>query len=463
MTEQTIDKVPQRIRDLFNKGFTALERGNVDYALDLLHACIEAEPAFLQARKYLRAAELQRLKKSPPNAVKHQLAMLTGLPLYLGASLLLGKQPAKALLMAEKLLRADALNLSFINLFVRATRAADLLEAGVQTLEMVREYYPLNPSLCRDLGELYQESGNMRAARECFERLCQLRPNDQEAIRALKNAMALDSMKTDGWEDVAKKGGSFRDMVKDSKESVLLEQKGKAMKTDADAADLIADMLAKLEKEPQNINYYRSLARLYDQRHLYDESLQTIAKARIISPGDPELDNLQATIRTHQFDAKIAELQAAGDTAGAEARAIERAQFVFDDLQERVKRYPTDLKLRFELGIMLYENDYTNEAIQQFQMAQRSPKQRTHALYYLGCCMAKKQQYDLALDQLESASSEILIMDDLKKSVLYELGKVSEAMGNTDKAATYYKQIYQVDIGYRDVSAKIEQQYPNQK
>jgi len=43
--------------------------------------------------------------------------------------------------------------------------------------------------------------------------------------------------------------------------------------------------------------------------------------------------------------------------------------------------------------------------------------------------------------------------------VLYELGLILEIVGQKDKAAEYYKQIYQSDISYKDIAEKIEQAY----
>jgi DNA-binding SARP family transcriptional activator len=65
----------------------------------------------------------------------------------------------------------------------------------------------------------------------------------------------------------------------------------------------------------------------------------------------------------------------------------------------------------------------------------------------------------MALDQLETASKELPVMDGTKKDICYELGQLAEAMGDRAKAADYYKQIYQVDIGYKDIAQKIEQVY----
>jgi len=108
---------------------------------------------------------------------------------------------------------------------------------------------------------------------------------------------------------------------------------------------------------------------------------------------------------------------------------------------------------------MLFENDYVNEAIQQFQASQRSPKHRTMSLYYLAMCFKAKKQLDLAVEQLQKAGEELYTMDETKKDIIYQLGVISEEMGRRDKAAEYFKQIYAVDIKYRDVAAKVEQGY----
>jgi len=142
------------------------------------------------------------------------------------------------------------------------------------------------------------------------------------------------------------------------------------------------------------------------------------------------------------------------------SKQTEKAAFLYKDIQARVERYPNDLPLRFEYAVLLYEHDQVNEAIQQLQIAQRYPRNRTRSLFYLGLCFHKKQQLDMAREQLEKALAELPEMNDLKKDIFYELGTILESMGNVKEAADrYYKEIYQVDIGYKDVAAKIEAAY----
>jgi len=46
-------------------------------------------------------------------------------------------------------------------------------------------------------------------------------------------------------------------------------------------------------------------------------------------------------------------------------------------------------------------------------------------------------------------------MDGLKKELLYNLGSAYEAMGDPEKAVAAFKEIFKVDISYRDVREKI--------
>lgn len=461
MAEVTKAQASQEAQTLYNKGFSAFERGNLDFAIDLLTRCLEVEPAFLQARKFLRAAEIARFKQAKHGGMARAMRSAKAMPALGAATMHLNAGKAdKALAAFDRLLQDDPLNPRYALPFAKAALAAGIPEAGVQTLEIIREHHPDDADLFESLGRLYTEIGQSRQARECFEKLCELRPKDADAVKLLKDAFARESIAGDGWEQAAEtEGGSFRDMIRDEDEAARLEKESKAVKSSEDADALIADMRKKIEAEPANVNYYRALARLYAQRKLFDEAAATLTRAIEMNPGDPELDNTLSQVRLQHFDSDIQALTAAGDAEGAAARQRERLEFEFHDVQEKVERYPNDLTLRFRWGMLLYQNDYFNEAIQQFQLSQRSPKDRLRSLYYMGLCFKAKGQLDMARDQLETANGELPSMDGTKKDVCYELGAIYEAMGDKEKAAQFYKQIYQSDIAYKDIAQKIESLY----
>ncbi len=460
MAEVTLEEVPRKMREVFEKAVSAMERGNTDYATDMLMALLDTEPRLLQARKLLRAAQIKKFRESGGGAGRHLVSSLTGIGGVMAASASLKSKPLKALQAAEKLMMKDPLNKQFYTLLAKAAIAAELPETAIHTLEAAREAEPDDIELLYWLGGLYKENGITDKARECFERIGTLRPNDPKAIKALKDAQAMDTMKTGRWTEAAGEVGGYRKVMKNAEEAQRLEQEAKAVKTASDTDALIAELLAKIEREPNNINYRRALADHYARAERLDEALATLREAdRISGGGDPQIDRAISNLRIKQFDASIAALRAGGDEAGAQAAEQEKDAYLVSDAEERVKRYPNDLQFKFELGALLFEHGQYLEAIQQFQQSQRNPQRRIRSLYYLARCFEQKGQFDIAAEQLEKASSELSVLDNTKKDIIYELGVVYEQMGQREKAVDLFKQIYSVDISYRDVAERIEKSY----
>jgi tetratricopeptide (TPR) repeat protein len=455
MAEIALEDAPRKARELFDKGFAAFERENLDYAIDLFLSVLDLEPRVLRARKFLRAAEMKKFQAAKGGQITHIIASISGLPQLMAVKGTVKKNPLKALRKAEDLMRKDPLNKPFINALGEAAVAADLPEVAIQALELAKDFYPKDTELLNWLGNLYLETEEPGKARDCFDKVAKLKPNDQQAIKALKDATALATMRKGGWDGAS----SYRDVIKDSKEATLLEQDSKAVKSQKDVESLIEETKKKIQQEPGNVNYKRALADLYVKAGRFDDAVDLLAKAQEQSGGDPQIDMALSNIRMKQFEHELADLKKAGDEAAVQAKEDERQTFMLEDAQERVKRYPNDLQFRYELGVLLFERGELNEAIQHLQRAQRNPQRRIRALYYLALCFKQKQQYDIALEQLQKAAADLHVMDETKKDILYEIGSLHESMGQGEKAAAYYKEIYSVDIGYKDVAGKIDQAY----
>ena len=70
---------------------------------------------------------------------------------------------------------------------------------------------------------------------------------------------------------------------------------------------------------------------------------------------------------------------------------------------------------------------------------------------------------DLAARTLQNAVKEKVIFDDEKKELVYTLGCVFEKMKKSGEAIDQFKLIYEVDIGYKDVAAKVDAYYASQQ
>lgn len=466
MAEETNEQNAQLAQTLFNKGFATFERGNLDIAIDLLLRAVELSPGFTRARRFLRAAEMLKVKKTPPRSgFAGRLAEITTLPGYLKTMALFKSNKLEpALFEAEKLLKQDPLQRKSIYLFADIAEASQQLEAVILTLEAVSEYDPQDMDIEKRLGDAYMKAQEYGKARDCYSKVLAERPTAADVLKLLKDAEAHYSMKTGGWDsEKSAEGQSFTSRIDNQEQAKKLDIQAKAQVVGSDADIMINEWKAKIAVEPNNLNYYRALARTYLQLKRFTEAIDILEQARKIHSSDPELDRSLTDARVRDYAARIEAFRARNDKAAADRLEQEKSQFVFDDLVVRVQRYPNDLRLRYELGVIYYQRENYEEAIQQLQLAQRSPKERTDALYFLARSFRAKGQDDIALMQLETALDLLPIMDDNRKKVLFDLGELCERTGDNEKAFACYREVYSADIGYLDISAKMERMFKLRK
>ncbi len=452
----TLASSSQGIRNTYRRAQEALRKDNADYAVDLFLSMLELEPELAEVRKELRDLQvsLTRGKKANP------MAGMKGMGKSMAVKGALKKDPAKALVLAEELLKLDLQNQAFLDTYCEAAEAAGVLSAATITLEAVTKLDPKNDKSFEKLGHMLVKAGDASAARKAFERLGELRPGDQHVIKWIKDTSAMDSMQKGGWEEE----GSFHSKLKDEEEATALEQAGKSQQNLSDMDKLIITQKRKLEQEPDNLNLYRPLADTMVKAGMLDEALEVLSQAdEMTNHADPLIQRGISEITVKIYQHNIAILQEQGDEAGAQEQEAEMNEFLLEDAADKVARYPNDLGFKFEYGEMLFKTGELDQAIAQFQQAQRNPQHRIDALYLMGRCFKAKGQLDIAADQLRKAAEELPVLDDVKMNVIYELGEVLEEQGEMDQSLDYFKQIYAVDIGYKDVSAKIEAGYERAK
>jgi tetratricopeptide (TPR) repeat protein len=256
--------------------------------------------------------------------------------------------------------------------------------------------------------------------------------------------------------------GSYRDILKDKDKSVALEQEGRQVKTDDVAQRQIAKLEAEIAREPNDMKKLRSVAELYTQQENYDRALETYN--RIIEKEGAADSSLQkaiaeTTIRKLDHAIKALDPQAPDYAEKAARLKAERDEYILSEARQRVERYPGDLSIRFELAELLFKAGKINEAMPEFQKARDNPHKRIQSMAYLGQCLAAQGKNDMAARQLQNAIKEKIVFDEEKKEMMYALAGVFEKMGKQNEGDELYKQIYEVDMGYKDVMAKVDASY----
>lgn len=443
----------QKAQNFTNRGRQALETGRYELAVDMLMEAVSAAPDILETRKLLRAAQIANFRKNGKAGFGAKLGYMLARQKIMG--LVKKGQGAEAMAEAEKLLVQNPLDPDNIEAAVKAAEAAGKSDHAAISIEAAYECSNKDPGLLERVATYYTMAKRWDKARDAYRKLSELKPGDQRIVQLLKNAEAQATMNS-GWTETVGKKGGFQNLIANKEQAAKLDAANKAVVSGDDAELLIQEKLKQIEAEPKNMNARRALARIYIQGKRYYEAIDALQKAIEVSGTmDPELDRMLSQTKVQYYDQQIDALRAEGQEEEAVNLEGEKNQFVFDDLAARVERYPNDLHLRYELGKQYFTYGYYDDALPHLQLAQKSPKDRLWALYYLAMCFLSQGQTDMGVMQLETARDAIPTMDDLKKKVVYQLGLCSEEAGDLEKAYQYYKDVYSSDVGFEDLSERM--------
>jgi tetratricopeptide (TPR) repeat protein len=462
MPETTINALPPRLQRQVDLARTAIERGNAEYAIALCSQILAAHPGCLAVRRMLRAAQV-KLAMGRGRITAWCVAPVLARIATLRARVALKKDALGAMARAEKALGADPKFRGALDVLAGAATALDMPETAAFALEALCEGSPGDTKARIRLADAWIGAGREPAALALAEGLLRDHPSDAEVQALVKRASVAGSIAAGRWDSGS---GTYRDKLRDERQAVSLEQAAKVVTAEEATRRLLDDARAKLETEPDNLAHHRAVVGALRTLGRFDEALAQAARARTLPMGaaDAGLERLAAEIELEKIDwrvhARTQQVAAAGGDPAADAeiaslRAEHRARRLAD-ARALAEKYPNDPGFKFGLGRLLLEAGELDAAIQQFQAAQRSPKHRIASLRHLGECFQAKGLFDLALQQFQTAKAELAAFDDEKKDVVYRLAGCLEAMGQTERALDEYKLVYSVDIGFRDVSSKID-------
>ena len=458
-TEKELSE-PQRAHWL--KAVAAIELRNFGYAISLLQGILKQEPEFLIGRQLLRRAEITQAKTAKKAFSRVSTATIS----LIKAQRVLKKDPKRAVEMIEQILERDPYNKQANLLLKAAAVAAGWLETGIFALETQLEKNPRDTKLLHEAGRLYHQLGDNERAVEIYNRINEIDPGDAVAARLGKDAAARASMKSGGWASAE----SYRDLIKDKEMAISLEQQSRMQLVGELLDQQIAEVYARHQAEPKNVDHARRLGALHEQKDDLEGAISWYDRAwDLTDKSDLSLARKISDLRLQQMDRQIAELeefisQNPPERAHEKMAAVaelkkRRAEILIDDARKRVEQDPADLQLRFELGEHLMNAGRQREAVPELQRARQNPKARLKAMNALGCCYRDLGMLDLAAKQLEDAAREILAMDTTKKEIVYNLGIVYELMADVEKSLACMKQIYEADYGYKDVARRVESSY----
>ncbi|MSU56702.1 MAG: hypothetical protein EXS35_00715 [Pedosphaera sp.] len=464
MSEKTVNEIPRDLRPLFTKGSEALQRDNFDYAIDLFCQVLAREPSVIDVRRALRKAQ-QGKSGGRGGFFKKAWSSASNSPQVLKAQSVLRNDPVEAMSIAEDILNSDPTNTGAHRVIVEAATALEMPQTAVMSLDVLVRNSPKDKALAIQFANTLADTGDTKNAERILLEFARAMPNDPELGQAVKNLSARRTLGEGGYDKIAGGQGSYRDILRNEEEAKSLEQENRVQKTEDNALKLIDEYEARLKTEPDNLKLARSLAELYTSKKNFGRALALYDVVKKSEMGnDPSLDGAIAQTKSRRFDHQIETLDpAAPDHAERVAQlTAEKAAFQTAECQRRVEKFPTDMAIRFEMGVLYFQAGKIGEAIAEFQKARNNPHKKSPAMNYLAQCYAKRKMFDLAAKTLQEAIKEKLVFDEEKMDLIYNLCAVLESMGKKEEAFEQLKLIYEVDSGYKDVGPRVEAYYAGQ-
>jgi tetratricopeptide (TPR) repeat protein len=444
----------------------AQQSKNYDYAINLMQSVLKEEPLFLEGRRFLRAVEIEKYK-GLSSFSKQMLGMKVG-----SAAMKLStagkKEPAEQLALAEEVLALDPYQNKANVLVGEAGTKLGYPEFKAFAYETLANGKPEDKGVLNTLAHTYMELKDAVKAEQTYERILKIDPRDGDALSGLKNASAAHASRSGGWE---KEGSDYRNALKNKDESIELEQASKVVKSHEALDEQIQLNYAKWVEQPTNPVHSRAIALLFVQQNNLASAIEWYEEAfKAGGNVDSALEKVIGDLKLKKGEQEWAELselhaqQTDPEVQAQYAAAMEQKLGEINDVrlsqvEARVRAHPNDGQFRYDLGEALYKAGQFKRATEELQLALRQPSVRYQALNYMGLSFMQRGMLDFAVKQLALAESELPIMDELKKEIVYNLGLAYEATKHAEKSLDQWKKIYEVDMSYRDVAERVEASY----
>lgn len=432
------------------KAEEAVRRRNYDFAVDLYQSILEIDADQGEARAGLRQALRQRFEAKKGGT--QFLRMLGGAaPLALAKTMRKAGRHDACVKAVETYLAMQPLDEDANLLLGLALEDAGHFKSAQAVYEFLAEIAPRNPAGLKRAGAMTYRLGDHAKALDYYERALQADPRDQEAIKARKDLSAERALQSSAADHVR----HSRDQLKDKAQTQALDRAQRSHLSDDELRGELTKLEARYAEAPDPDVMLR-LAEVHEKLKDPESALEWVERALSYRKDSFELACLAGDLRTKIHKKAISKASKDGDDVRANQLESELPALEIQDWRRRVDLRPGDPALRLQLGRRLMRAGDFDGALAELQKAIADPRSRRDAQFALAQCFQGKGYPDLARKEYLHALEGHASMDDRAKEILYNLGALAEAEGNSTDARAHYARIFEVDIGYRDVAAKME-------
>ena len=319
----------------------------------------------------------------------------------------------------------------------------------------------------KSMMDLFKSTDAWDQAIKVGQAALQMKPDDSVLERELNELAAERAMTEGGYENMGDEGG-FRGMVKDldkqreleeeeslagsagSDERVLARAK-KDFEDDPTSADAISTYVKVLKKQasPENIKTaFQVLIHGFKATQQYRFRME--AADIKISMGLQQIEQMKEQLEKDSSDELAERLK----TSETEMLAFQKKEY-----EERATKYPTNRKIRFQLGELAVQEGDLNLAMECFQKAKDEPRLRVRAGQELGRCFASEGWFSEAAGEFKESIKSLAGTDnETELSLRYDLMRALSDKARKDKNIDLAREAMEIcsgiarkDISYRDI------------
>jgi len=461
---------PRKARPWFERAKSMADAQNYDYAIECYISGLKFEPDSLPQHESLREVAMKRKVSGGKPKGKPPVRGRSHVERMLEAEFNFSIDPTNAsagLKVMEEATAATKSEDEDIDLSEVAYWVGELAMEANRTAKRQSKYTYLK------IRDIYAEMGAFDKAAQACGLAVQLDPNNGQLIREFTNLQAETTMMKGGYSG---QKGDFRKGVKDADKQAALEQESQIAKTEQAKDQIIERLRNEYNDSPDDVQRMEKLVRALtdkDEKASEDEAIKLLETAWE-QGGQYRHKMWIGDIRMKQFKRALREAKQRADANPDDASLADQVKrilaaqtkYELGEFRERVKNYPTDMGLRYQLGRRELALHLYDDAIGSLQQAKSDPKHRGAASVFLGQAFAKKEWFDEAIATYRNAIEEHAGTDDdaIAMELRYQLMDSLEAKAmreeNLDvatEAASIASKIAQININFKDIRARVDQ------
>jgi tetratricopeptide (TPR) repeat protein len=457
---------PKKAQAFFDRAKTVHESENYEYAMQMWLSGLRWDPSSIEGLGgFINSSEVYVAtsgKKGVSKETKNVTSIKGPIGKYIAALLDFGLKRTDTGTSIKLTSAAGALGLT------EPTK-----KIGEHALKLALNDPKAKKDMFVKLLEAFANAGSYKLAAVAGENACKMDPSDADLQHKVRNMLAQSTMTSGGYDD--SEAGGFRKNIRDADKQLQLEQEDSVAKTDSTKDAIVERTKQEHEARTDDIPSLEKYAKALLSRGKGPDELKamTLFNQAYKQSGSfrfrKEAGEIQLARARRSFEKISAAAKASPENEEAQEK-FEKASKQFeklqiDELRLQVENYPTDLALKYKLGVILYDRGEYNDAIEQFQLAQSDPKIRRYVQNLMGKSFLMLGGWeDAAITTLEQALGNDTEDDsDLGMDIRYGLMEALVAKAQKDNDMEAAERADKIAAGiaiqqfsFRDVREKRE-------